>query len=276
MRPGRGEIWGVSLVRDEIDVIESSVRHMLAQGVDQLLIVDHCSEDGTRELLTALAARDPRVHVGFDDLKAHKQMEKITYLSRIAWRSGAAWVIPFDADEFWYAQSRSVAEYLRGLRREVGVAAAAMHSAVPTQQEAATAFRSQPFRVDLVPTGDPKTAFRAHPLVGVAPGNHGVSRIGATTNDLHIVHVPYRGADQIGRKYRNGAASLAAGGAPEWEGWHWRAGSRLATEAVNAAWNQMREGKAVDELGWSWSGSYVTGKVLEAETWRDITTRTAT
>lgn len=39
--------WAIAMVRNEADVIETAVRHLVRQGVDHLLIVDNLSEDDT-------------------------------------------------------------------------------------------------------------------------------------------------------------------------------------------------------------------------------------
>jgi hypothetical protein len=53
--------------------------------------------------------RDSRVHVVTDREPAYFQAAKMTRLARAAARAGADWVVPFDADELWFAD-RGVAE----------------------------------------------------------------------------------------------------------------------------------------------------------------------
>ena len=91
---------------------------MLAQGVDGIIVVDNGSTDGTRAALDALALGDPRVHVGTDSEPGFYQGMKTSYLAHLAWRAGADWVVPFDADEFWFAEACAVAERLRQLRSD--------------------------------------------------------------------------------------------------------------------------------------------------------------
>ncbi|MFN3866114.1 MAG: hypothetical protein ACK4MD_05295, partial [Demequina sp.] len=98
----------------------------------------------------------------------------------------------------------------------------------------------------------------------VGPGNHGVDRRGRVMGGLHIAHMPYRSADQVARKFRNGARALDAGGAQGWEGWHWRAGADLSPAAVERVWGTMRDGGAVPSLGWKPSGSWVEASLGHA------------
>ncbi|WP_144276378.1 glycosyltransferase family 2 protein [Demequina sp. NBRC 110053] len=245
--PGRDEIWAVATVRDEADVVRAAIDHLLSQGVDHVLVCDHRSADGTRELLRELERSDGRIHLAVDDGEAHLQHHKITALARRAWWAGASWVVPFDADEWWFAETGSLGDALRASR--AGVLTAAMHDALPAVAPFA--------RLDPVPAGDHKVAFRAHPLVNVGPGNHGVDRRGRVTGGLRIAHVPYRDSSQVARKFANGSRALDAAGAREWEGWHWRAGAALARDDADAMWRAMEAGQAVPAVGWEPSGRWV-------------------
>ena len=87
------------MVRNEADVIEAFVRHH-ASRVDALYVVDHRSEDGTRDILAALVAEGLRLSVAHDDQPAQRQSETVTALARRAFAEGASVVLPLDADEF--------------------------------------------------------------------------------------------------------------------------------------------------------------------------------
>jgi len=87
------------MVRNEADVIEAFVRHH-ARRVDALYVVDHRSEDGTRDILAALVAEGLRISVAHDDQPAQRQSETVTALARRAFAAGATVVLPLDADEF--------------------------------------------------------------------------------------------------------------------------------------------------------------------------------
>jgi hypothetical protein len=99
------EIVGLMLVRNEADILRVNVLHHLAQGIDRFLIVDNGSTDGTDRVLQELA-RGGRVHWR-RQVGPYRQAEMTTELARQAWRNGADWVIPIDADEFWYAPGRN-------------------------------------------------------------------------------------------------------------------------------------------------------------------------
>ncbi len=95
------KVYGVSMVRNEADIVRVNVLYHLALGFDRFLIVDNGSSDGTTEILKDLG-RDPRVRWTRDE-GVYRQAEITTELAREALRDGADWVVPTDADEFWHA-----------------------------------------------------------------------------------------------------------------------------------------------------------------------------
>jgi hypothetical protein len=258
----REDVWAVGVVRDEVDVIGDSIRHLLDQGVDRVLVANHMSTDGTGELLAELSRRDSRVLVARDTEPGHFQMEKVTWLSQAAWWAGARWVVPFDADEFWFAERGSVAEFLRP--HSASIIRAQTTNMLPVAGQGP--LRSGTFLMDPSP-GDEKVAFRAHPAVLVGPGNHGVCRVGPIARGLHIAHLPYRGSAQMARKYRVGAQALDAARAPQDQGWHWRRGSTMSDREIDEAWQTMLAGGAVPEIGWQARGSLVKANPLTWATW---------
>ena len=86
-RKKRGSVWAVSIVKNEVDVVEFSVRHQLAQGADAVSVADNGSTDGTLELLHELAREFP-IHVAVDSWPAWDQAVKTT-LADVARRAGA-------------------------------------------------------------------------------------------------------------------------------------------------------------------------------------------
>lgn len=241
-----GSVWGVSVVRDEADIIELVVRHQLAQGLDRVLIADNGSVDGTWELLQGLAAEDGRVHLYRDAWPRHDQSEKISRLARLAGWAGADWIVPFDADEFWFAREASVADALRSLALrydDLGVVHAHWYTAIPMEAVGVEA----PFVVDAQAVFPGKVAVRSHPLVTIWQGNHTAARVGREiTADLHIAHALYRSAAQIARKVRQGYRAEQASSHPM--AMHWEYGSQLSDVEVQATWDDMRAGRPVPKL----------------------------
>jgi len=107
------KVIGISLVRNEADIVGITVAHHLSQGLDEVIVLDNGSTDGTGEVLRELAEKDGRVTWRRDD-SPFDQASLTTELAREAHRKGADWVLPFDADEFWCAEGGDFKKLLAG------------------------------------------------------------------------------------------------------------------------------------------------------------------
>ncbi len=263
-----GEVWAVTMVRDEADVIGHTVRHLLAQGVDGVIVADNMSRDATPDILADLARTDGRVHLARDDEPSYLQAEKMTWLAQAAWRTGADWVVPFDADEFWFAPDRSVAEYLR--QERASTVHAGFHHMVPTTADPADLLSAE-FVMSARSASPDKVAVRSHPFLVLGPGNHYAARVGGTSSGLHIAHALYRGPSQVARKVRQGMAAVRLAGealvnlTPSWD-----KGSRLADEDIYEVWLRVSAGLADDRLEYHPPGPMVRCRPLLWQTWDPI------
>jgi glycosyltransferase involved in cell wall biosynthesis len=245
---GSGGAWAVAMVRDEADIIETVVRHLLGQGVERVVIADNLSTDGTHEILERLSISHP-VTVLMDRLPEYYQAEKTTLLARYAARAGAGWVIPFDADEVWLSPTGTLAEFLAAC--DADVVQAPMFNHVPTASDD----ESEPDPVlrlrwrKTEPNRLHKVAFRAQRRARLAYGNHGVSRPGRRTTGLEIRHFPYRSEEQFVRKLRQGSAALYASDLSAQVGKHWRGLGARDDEALREAWRAL---VATQNLPFEW------------------------
>src|SRR5260221_177566 len=104
-------VIAVGMCRDEADVIAGTLLH-LAGEVDEIIVADNNSIDGTREILAELEDSIPLTV--FDDPDVgYYQSAKMSHLARIAGERGAEWVLAYDADELWLAEHK-IAEVLAG------------------------------------------------------------------------------------------------------------------------------------------------------------------
>ncbi|MEO6004046.1 MAG: glycosyltransferase family 2 protein [Opitutus sp.] len=101
------KLVAVSVVKNEADIIEAFVRHSRA-WVDEHLIFDHDSTDGTREILLELTREGLPLRLFTGDAVANLQQSRSNHLARVAFNEHAAdWVLPLDADEFLIAADRT-------------------------------------------------------------------------------------------------------------------------------------------------------------------------
>lgn len=246
-----GEVWGVTMVRDEADILEATLTHLLTQDVDHLLVADNGSVDGTLELVEAMSLRDSRIHVAYDREPAYYQGEKMSLLVRAASRAGADLVVPFDADEFWFAGGESVGSYLRGLSRQdrnAGIVSAAFHHMIPVSDPPHD-WSTTEFIMDSTPAVPGKVAVRGHPLAGVHVGNHFGMRVGSRHSGLYIAHAMFRSPEQVARKVRQGTAAVMLTDPGDEIAPYWRAGSGLDDAAIATVWQRMRAGLPEPALG---------------------------
>lgn len=238
-------IVGIAMIRDEADIIEHTVTKMLAQ-VDEVIVADNLSSDGTRDILDSLP-----IIVVDDKESGYHQSRKMTRLAHLAADKGATWVVPFDADEVWYAPFHErVADLLEGLAPQWFTAETKSYDHVATavdSSEPNPLLRLGWRRREPLPMG--KVACRVKPDLVIEQGNHSASYTGGATrftDHLVIRHYPYRSVEQFIRKARNGAEAYRATDLPENLGAHWR------------QWGDLLDANGEEALGdvfraWYWS-----------------------
>lgn len=221
-------VVGVAMVRDEADIIVGTVANMLTQ-VDHVIVADNLSTDDTRPLLERLQASNPRLTVIDDPDPGYRQSAKMTRLAHTAAHvHGADWVVPFDADEWWWSPYGRVADMLESVDPKFLTVTAQLfdHVATGTDMDVADPLVRLGWRRP-TPTAMPKVAVRYMPSVEILQGNHDAFYSGRPAPSrgglLAVHHYPYRSLEQFVRKVRNGAAAYAA--APDVRpdfGAHWR------------------------------------------------------
>lgn len=254
-------IWGISMVRDEADIIESVIRHQIAQGIAPILVADNNSIDETPDILARLSRELP-VYVVSDALNAYQQAEKMTALAREAFRRGATWVVPFDADEMWFAEETTVAEFLASSHHSI--IRSAMFNVYPALGINLT-------EMDLAEQPQGKVAFRASWFSLVGIGNHTVIRSGSTGHGLYLAHFPWRSPDQLLRKVRQGRKALEVAMLPPNMGSHWRALADLSDREVKDVWSSIETHTRHPALGDTFTGPFKAVRPSEWGRWQGPT-----
>ena len=91
----------ITCIKNEIDIVEAFTRHTLAL-VDQLVVLDNGSQDGTVDVLQALVKEGLPLEIVEDGLPGQYQPQRMTRLmhEHAVARYDADWVFPLDGDEF--------------------------------------------------------------------------------------------------------------------------------------------------------------------------------
>lgn len=229
-------IAAVMMARDEADVIGYTLSHLFAHGVDFAVVADNRSEDATRSILESF----PRVTVIDDPEPGYYQDQKTTGLAGIAREMGASWILPCDADELFYPQTGTLAEFFEHCDNVIVTANVWDHIATDFDDCTANPFtritmrRQYPQRLN-------KVAFRAHPDAYVHMGNHDVDRPGTRGSGLYARHFQYRSYEQMVRKLQNGREAYEASTIHPLHGTHWREGGARTDAEHHAEWRRLCE-----------------------------------
>lgn len=217
-----GEVWAVSMVKDELDVIAGTLRHLADEQVDRILVADNGSTDGTRDLLSDLSRVLPLTVLDDPEL-GYFQSRKMSALAAYAAERGATWVLPFDADEVWVFRGERIGIELRASTADIITAELFNHFPSAIDPPGDDPFDTIVWR-QRQPAPLPKVAFRYKEGAVIHQGNHGVTLPYApeTVPGLEVRHFPYRSAEQFVHKARNGAAAYRATDLPLDAGAHWR------------------------------------------------------
>ena len=254
-------IVGIMMVRNEADILRVNLLHHLASGIDQVLIADNGSTDGTDRVLREFAATN-RVHV-FTRPGPFHQAETTTELAREAFLRGARWVIPIDADEFWHVPGARLRDVLDDFAAAGAIEVEVVNFVQAREQDVLdpTALLTMTRRVpepvgssgeahELVEAGrigfvecryPPKYVSRASIALEIGQGNHAVAGTCGPirkTAAIMCLHAPLRARAALevskveqGRRVEEVSHYLR-------QAWHVRRWRRLAGEgAMDAEWS---------------------------------------
>ena len=199
------------LVRDEADILGSTVDFHLSAGVDFVIATDHRSVDGSREILERYQ-RDGVLRLVHEDGEDFDSQAYRTRMARMAAEEyGADWVIGADADEFFWPRGGSLPELLAAVPGGFGVVRAPWRFFVPRP---GGAFFAERMTARISPSAwlahprspykpDVKIAHRGRADVVVQGGNHRLLSSGLTVAPWHpieVLHFPIRSVEQLERK----------------------------------------------------------------------------
>ncbi len=247
------KVVGLYLVRNEVDLIEVSLLHHFATAIDEAIVVDNGSSDGTLERVVSLAQSMP-IQVASEP-GPYDQSARVTRMARLAARNGADWVLPIDADEFWIGVDDQVRAILADTPPDVTAIYADVINFVQARQVwsvDSTCLLSMTMRPEhqigpierceeLVESRQigfvemmypPKCVRRASPDIVIPPGNHstiGTSKDESLTGRVLCLHAPLRARALLAGKIEQGRRVLEEDKDRQ-DYWHVRRWWRLAHE----------------------------------------------
>lgn len=230
-------------VRNEVEVVALNIAYHRSQGVEDFWIIDNGSTDGTAELLKTMADADHRIHWRSEP-GTFEQSEFVTDLARSAQRGGATWIVPIDADEFWWTPDGLLADVLAD--SDAGALTCQLQTFVQASSvihDGRAGLRSMVYRAPtrgtadeaqhLVETGQiafaemvypPKLILRASTTLTIGMGNHGGTGYDGPivpTTGIVVLHAALRSRDQLAKMAEAGRRIAACNPDPG-TGWHMR------------------------------------------------------
>ena len=102
-------------VRDEADIIELNLRYHAAQGIDEFIVTDNGSTDGTLEILERWRDDGSLRLISEPSTEDFRDQGHwwVTRMGRMGAELGADWVLHADADELWWPVEGDLRERLR-------------------------------------------------------------------------------------------------------------------------------------------------------------------
>ncbi len=208
------------LLRNEEDILASTIDYHLNQGVDYIIATDNLSDDGTPDILESYRQMGVLqvIQESEDNYAQHKWVTRMARLACTEYQ--ADWVINNDADEFWWPEQGDNIKGILAAQDESVLAVTAprtnfvpLGAGNPAQVLGRMIYRESDSRNALGEPLQSKVCHRAHPDIEVAQGNHSVKCNGvpwqAAQAPLLIFHFPLRHYGQFSRKIALGGAAYA-------------------------------------------------------------------
>ena len=215
------------LVKNEIDVIEKNINFHSSIGIDNFVIMDNNSTDGTREKLEELSKKFEITII--DEKGVYNQAKWMTKLSNIAkTKYNPKWLIPNDADEFWKPTGGDIKKILPNDKYVLTVNRFNMIT-----YEGLDSFENSEYRVEnpvfyrkdtqlstqnismILTKISPKVIIRPKGLIWIRGGNHKALHLGNIKDyfkhydkikrfkDIEVFHFPIRSFEQFKRNIEN-------------------------------------------------------------------------
>lgn len=107
------------LVKNEEEFLIENILFHLSMGVDQFIVTDNLSHDGTMDILREFE----KAGVVKIIIERNQNYDQYRWVTRMACMArdemGADWIINNDADEFWYCPTRNLKDAITGRKENI-------------------------------------------------------------------------------------------------------------------------------------------------------------
>ena len=261
VRPGHPHRIGVvAMVKNEADIIQLFASHLLAL-FDEIVIIDHQSEDGTEVFLADLAERHGQVKVLKLIEPAYIQSAAMTHVLRSCSQlRDADWVFFLDADEFLPFPTRAAFHKALQNYHRCPVISVRWRNIIPETyySENVESVKEERFLFPPMPSPFQKIALQPSRCnldqAVVAQGNHALLatlnglEIEAFEVDFDLLHIPIRSTAQLRQKVDQGVRAYQQMdiGRDAQMGKHW-------TAMQDALWDQSGQDACLNALAVDYS-----------------------
>lgn len=225
----RNKVYALQICGTDGDIAAYTLRHLLGEGIDKILIDLVPTEDETNALVHELAGQYPdQIEIFPSEDVSIWGSRRMTRLANIAYDRGVELVLPCDADELFFSRNGiPLADEIRKLQGWLWGVQVYMHLASATDSLDPNPYlrmvhrQKEPLRLN-------KIICRYNPRMVIDEGNHGASwqdgrKIAGDWCPIEMRHFPYRSADQFVKKVKvTEKAILATPGYPQEWGVHYK------------------------------------------------------
>lgn len=204
------------LVRNGADIARDNIEFHLETGVNHIVLTDHRSTDGLRDLLSSYIDQGVLTYL-YQDSETFDQSTWVSHMAQVAFQDlNASWVINADIDEFWVATDGRRLNQMFAQQQNANILIAQRHDFACLQKPTHPFWQDMVFRFAESKNCDgkalpPKVAHRAAAGLTVTAGNHDIQGFNdkrAIRGELEILHFPIRTPSQYLEKIQMGGNAL--------------------------------------------------------------------
>lgn len=208
------------LVKNEESMLEENLLFHKSMGVDEFIITDNNSTDGTLDIIRKYQEKGWVKELIIETATNYEQKE---WVDRMIWKAKTAfhadWVMNVDADELWYSPSGNLKNELS--QTSANVLNCRMYSLYPEENrpfwewDKTVGYVSDPEKYDLsiysiFERQNKKVIHRTDGYLQISMGNHKVKMfpMRSENSDIRVYHYNIRGKRQFMEKMINGGKQL--------------------------------------------------------------------